>query len=110
IELSNRAAPIDLSDPGSGLPAARGRCATMSGVQTRTGPAARRGEASEERLKILYGRWDEFAQEYAVAREQNDQEVMTSLRGLMLLIKREIRRLGGELPPFPAEENHLADL
>ena len=35
---------------------------------------------------------------------------MTNLRGLMLLIKREIKRLGGPLPAFPAEENHLADL
>ena len=35
---------------------------------------------------------------------------MTNLRGLMLLIKREIKRLGGPLPEFPAEENHLADL
>jgi hypothetical protein len=79
-------------------------------TQTRMGPAAGRGESSEARLKTLYARWDQFAGEYAAARKRNDQEVMTNLRGLMLLIKREIRRLGGQLPPFPAEDNHLADL
>jgi hypothetical protein len=36
---------------------------------------------------------------------------MTNLRGLMLLIKREIRRLGGKAPEFPhAGEYFLADL
>ena len=45
------------------------------------------------------------------ARERNDQEVMTNLRGLMLLIKREIKRLGGDLPAFPHGGEHLlADL
>jgi hypothetical protein len=83
----------------------------MFGVtQTRVGPAAGRGESSEERLKTLYARWEQFAAEYATAGKRNDQEVMTNLRGLMLLIKREIKRLGGQLPPFPKEANHLADL
>jgi hypothetical protein len=79
-------------------------------TQTRMGPVAGRSESSEERLKTLYARWEQFAAEYAAARKHNDQEVMTNLRGLMLLIKREIKRLGGQLPPFPTEENHLADL
>ena len=65
----------------------------------------------EERLKTLYARWDQFANEYEAARKRNDQEVMTNLRGLMLLIKREIKRLGGELRAFPyPDEPHLADL
>ncbi|HEU5317466.1 MAG TPA: hypothetical protein VFX49_15245 [Chloroflexota bacterium] len=65
----------------------------------------------EGRLKTLYARWDQFANEYEAARKRNDQEVMTNLRGLMLLIKREIRRLGGELREFPyPDEPHLADL
>ena len=65
----------------------------------------------EERLKTLYARWDQFANEYEAARKKNDQEVMTNLRGLMLLIKREIKRLGGELRAFPyPDAPHLADL
>ena len=66
--------------------------------------------AREARLKTLYANWDRFAAEYEAAMQRNDQEVMTNLRGLMLLIKREMRKLGGDLPAFPAEENHLADL
>lgn len=73
---------------------------------TQTGQATR-----EERLKTLYARWDQFANEYEAARTRNDQEVMTNLRGLMLLIKREIKRLGGELRAFPyPDAPHLADL
>ena len=69
------------------------------------------GAAREERLKTLRARWDQFASEYQRAREMDDEELMTNLRGLMLLIKREIRRLGGEAPEFPyPEEAHLADL
>jgi hypothetical protein len=65
----------------------------------------------EDRLKTLYARWDQFAAEYAAARQVNDQEVMTNLRGLMILIKREIAKLGGALPEFPyPDEPHLADL
>ena len=65
----------------------------------------------DARLKTLQGKWDQFAAEYKVARERNDQEVMTNLRGLMLTIKREIKRLGGPLPVFPYPgEPHLADL
>ena len=67
--------------------------------------------ATAERLKTLYARWDQFANEYEAARKRNDQEVMTNLRGLMLLIKKEIRRLGGELRDFPYPgEPLLADL
>ena len=68
-------------------------------------------EAREERLKRLYARWEQFAKEYEPASRANDQETMTNLRGLMLLIKREILRLGGEVPAFPAAgEHNLADL
>ena len=74
----------------------------VAGAQTAT---------REERLKTLYARWDQFSNEYEVARKRNDQEVMTNLRGLMLLIKREIKRLGGELRDFPyPDAPHLADL
>ncbi len=67
--------------------------------------------AASERLETLRQRWSQFASEYAAARARNDQEVMTNLRGLMILIEREILRLGGEVPRFPAEgEYHLADL
>ncbi|MGI8424281.1 MAG: hypothetical protein ACR2NO_09275 [Chloroflexota bacterium] len=67
--------------------------------------------AREERLKTLYARWDQFSNEYEAARRQNDQEVMTNLRGLMLLIKREIKRLDGALREFPyPDASHLADL
>jgi hypothetical protein len=69
-------------------------------------PAAR-----EERLKNLYARWEQCAKEYEPALKANDQENMTNLRGLMLLIKREILRLKGEVPPFPyGGESLLADL
>ena len=65
----------------------------------------------EERLKTLYARWDQFANEYEAARKRNDQELMTNLRGLMVLIKREIKKLGGELRQFPyPDEPLLADL
>jgi hypothetical protein len=68
-------------------------------------------EAREERLKNLYARWEQFAKEYEPAYQANDQETMTNLRGLMLLIKREILRLGGQMPPFPyGGEHNLADL
>jgi hypothetical protein len=77
---------------------------------TETRAAARPGQDREARLQMLYERWKQFAEEYEVARRKNDQEVMTNLRGLMLLIKREIRRLGGEPPSFPAEVNFVADL
>jgi hypothetical protein len=79
-------------------------------METRAAQGAQQDEVRDKRLEQLYARWDQFATEYAAAREGNDQEVMTNLRGLMLLIKREIKRLGGDLPEFPAEENHLADL
>jgi hypothetical protein len=79
-------------------------------METRAAQGAQQDEVRDKRLEQLYARWDQFATEYAAAREGNDQEVMTNLRGLMLLIKREIKRLGGALPEFPAEENHLADL
>jgi hypothetical protein len=72
----------------------------------RTAPRVSR----EERLQTLTARWQQFAAEYVAARGRNDQELMTNLRGLLLLIKREILRLGGTLPEFPADENHLADL
>jgi hypothetical protein len=79
-------------------------------METRAAQGAQQDEVRDKRLEQLYARWEQFATEYAAAREGNDQEVMTNLRGLMLLIKREIKRLGGPLPEFPAEENHLADL
>jgi hypothetical protein len=79
-------------------------------METRAAQGAQQAEVRDKRLEQLNARWDQFATEYAAAREGNDQEVMTNLRGLMLLIKREIKRLGGPLPEFPAEENHLADL
>jgi hypothetical protein len=79
-------------------------------METRAAQGAQRDEGREKRLERLNARWDQFATEYAAARERNDEELMTNLRGLMLLIKREIKRLGGPLPEFPAEENHLADL
>lgn len=79
-------------------------------AQSRT-PSGTSGANREERLKTLYARWDQFAGEYERARTRGDQEVMTNLRGLMLLIKREIKRLGGELRDFPyPDEPHLADL
>ncbi len=72
----------------------------------RTAPRASR----EERLQTLAAKWQQFSAEYVAARGRNDQELMTNLRGLLLLIKREILRLGGTPPEFPADENHLADL
>jgi tRNA C32,U32 (ribose-2'-O)-methylase TrmJ len=70
-------------------------------------PAAR-----EERLRTLYEKWEQFTREYGPARERNDQEVMTNLRGLLVLIKKEILRLGGTVPVFPDHysRHHLADL
>jgi hypothetical protein len=65
----------------------------------------------QERLRTLYARWDQFSGEYQQARARGDQETMTNLRGLMLLIKREIKRLGGELRDFPYPDgSHLSDL
>ena len=68
-------------------------------------------EAREARLQTLSARWEQFAKEYEPAYRANDQENMTNLRGLMLLIKREILRLGGQVPSFPSGgEHNLADL
>ena len=77
---------------------------------------ARRGAPAGEddrgaRLQTLQRRWDEFAVEYERARARNDQQHMTNVRGLMLLIKREIRRLGGETRDFPVGGRaHLGDV
>ena len=74
-------------------------------------PAPATPEAREARLQSLYARWEQFAKEYEPAYQANDQETMTNLRGLMLLIKREILRLGGQVPSFPyGGEHNLADL
>ncbi len=68
-------------------------------------------ESREQRLQTLYARWEQFAGEYEQAQRRNDQELMTNLRGLMLVIKREIQRLGGRIPVFPySDAHHLADL
>ena len=76
------------------------------GGTTPASPAAR-----EERLQTLYARWEQFAGEFHAAHEVNDQEVMTNLRGLLLLIKKEIVKLGGKTPEFPIHGDfHLADL
>ncbi len=81
---------------------------TQNSITRRQGGTPAR---NEERLKTLYARWEQFAGEYDVARQRNDQEVMTNLRGLMLVIMREIKKLGGELPTFPYPHGpHLADL
>jgi hypothetical protein len=67
--------------------------------------------ARQARLQTLYTRWDQFVAEYEQARRRGDEELMTNLRGLLLLIKKEIARLGGEQRRFPASEDHLlADL
>jgi hypothetical protein len=72
------------------------------------GPASAERQA---RLETLYSRWEQFTGEYRAARQRNDQELMTNLRGLLLLVKKEIGRLGGKLPTFPyPDEPHLADL
>ena len=82
----------------------------VAGTQGSTDARAAQG-AREERLSALYARWEQFAKEYGTARERNDQEVMTNLRGLMLVIKRRISKLGGQLPDFPyPDDPHLADL
>jgi tRNA C32,U32 (ribose-2'-O)-methylase TrmJ len=84
--------------------------AGMAGSRGSQDAAAAQG-AREERLRTLYERWEQFAKEYGAARARNDQEVMTNLRGLMLVIKRQISKLGGQLPEFPyPDEPHLADL
>jgi tRNA C32,U32 (ribose-2'-O)-methylase TrmJ len=89
--------PDVLHGPGADNPASAARPTTAADKETR--------------LKTLYARWDQFANEYETARRKNDQEVMTNLRGLMLLIKREIKRLGGQLRDFPYPDGaHLADL
>lgn len=74
-------------------------------------PAAATAESRAQRLETLYARWEQFSGEYTAAQARNDQELMTNLRGLMLLIKRDIERRGGQLPDFPySDEHHLADL
>ena len=74
-------------------------------------PGSQAQAPREERLNVLFARWEQFAREYADAQRHNDQELMTNLRGLMLLIKKEIARLGGLAPAFPdTGEHHLADL
>ncbi|MGH2354927.1 MAG: hypothetical protein ACRDJN_25230 [Chloroflexota bacterium] len=77
----------------------------------RRDPASNTSGARDERLKTLYAKWDQFVGEYREAQQQGDEELMTNLRGLMLLIKKEIRRLGGQMRDFPySDEHHLADL
>jgi hypothetical protein len=89
-------------NPTAVRPAAAG--SPESGLGTRTG-------SREERLAALRAKWEQFVAEYAQARARRDEELMTNLRGLLLLIKKEKRRLGADLPPFPSEgEHHLADL
>ena len=71
-------------------------CATIwRRCRRRAAQGAQPDEVREKRLEQLYARWEQFATEYAAARERTDEELMTNLRGLMLLIKREIKRLGG---------------
>ena len=55
----------------------------------------------EERLRALRDRWHDLETQYVAARERNAQQLMSNLRGLMLSVKREIGRQGGELPEFP---------
>jgi hypothetical protein len=55
----------------------------------------------DERLRILRTRWDDLEAEYKEAQARNAQQHMTNLRGLMLIVKREIGRLGGRVPEFP---------
>lgn len=101
--MSRGMTTASMSSNGPELPAGRGV------PSSRPRPAG--GAHRDERLKTLYARWNQFATEYEAARTQNDQELMTNLRGLMILIKREIHRLGGELPKFPyPDEPLLADL
>lgn len=74
-------------------------------------PAGAPAETREQRLEALYAKWEQFSEEYTAAQVRNDQELMTNLRGLMLLIKRDIKRRGGQLPDFPySDVHHLADL
>lgn len=74
-------------------------------------PAGATGETREQRLQTLYAKWEQYSGEYTAAQARNDQELMTNLRGLLLLIKRDIKRRGGQLPEFPySDEHHLADL
>jgi hypothetical protein len=76
-----------------------------------SGTAAASDGGRPTRLRALYRRWDEFAVEYERARAGNDEQHMTNVRGLMLLIKREILRLGGETRDFPAGGRaHLGDV
>jgi outer membrane lipoprotein SlyB len=60
-----------------------------------------RKEDKDERLRSLYERWGQLKVEYEAARDQNAQQLMTNLRGLMLIVQREIRELGGDVPEFP---------
>lgn len=88
-------------------------CATICHVSEARGNvrAVATDESREQRLQTLYARWEQFAGEYDQAQGRNDQELMTNLRGLMLVIKREIQRLGGRIPAFPySDAHHLADL
>ncbi len=74
-------------------------------------PGSQAQVSREDRLDVLYARWDQFVAEYQQAESRNDQELMTNLRGLLILIKKEIKRLGGKMPEFPySDEHHLADL
>jgi hypothetical protein len=100
--------PDALHEPAAGSPAIATRPSGAAGPGGSGGPG---GAEREARLRTLYARWEQFAAEYSAARQRNDQEVMTNLRGLMLLIKKEIARLRGTLPEFPyPDEPHLADL
>jgi hypothetical protein len=75
------------------------------------GSAPAREDERGARLRTLRLRWDEFAAEYEQARARNDQQLMTNVRGLMVLIKREMQRLGGALPDFLVRGRaHLGDL
>ena len=90
-EREARTRPAPFNAHGAGAPAS---------------PAAR-----TFRLAALSGRWEQCAAEYVASRTSNDQETMTNLRGLMMLIQAEIGRLGGEIPAFPGStaEHQLGD-
>lgn len=82
----------------------------MTPLGTREGTPARE-DRRRMRLQTLQRRWDEFAVEYEQAQARNDQQHMTNVRGLMILIKQEMRRLGGEVRESPFRgQAHLGDL
>ena len=65
-----------------------------------------RSRGGEERLQRLYAQWHDFRRQFEQAIAQHHEMRKTNLRGSLILIEREIRRLGGTVPEAKSPPAH----